>query len=80
MEKNNGDALAAYREANVSSQFINNLIQKMDTPQAQSLLNIMGLDKNSAAANLQELSQTNNSTSQVQDVDIERLKNGLAKL
>lgn len=77
----NSDPLSALKEANVSSQFINNIIAKLDTPQAQSLLNIMGIDKNFAEQSLKEVVSPTVSESQViQDADIERLKNGLKNL
>lgn len=80
MAKNN-DPLAALKEANVSSQFINNIIAKLDTPQAQSLLNIMGIDKNFAEQTLKDAASSDASGSQViQDSDIERLRNGLKNL
>lgn len=82
LAKNSGNELNALRDANVSSQFINSLISKMDSPKVQSLLGMLNIDKNSVVDSLNTLSSTqpNNAEPKVQDSDIERLRRGLDKL
>lgn len=77
----NSDPKKALEDANVSSQFINTIISKLDTPQAKSLMNIVGLDKNFAEQSLKDIVSPNVSEPKViQDSDIERLRNGLKNL
>lgn len=80
----NQNPLDALKEAGVQTNFVNKIIENLDSPKANIVMNVLGLDKGEVASNLQTIAGSatlpQSSSGIVRDDDLEKYKRALTRL
>lgn len=80
----NQNPLDALKEAGVQTNFVNKIIENLDSPKANIVMNVLGLDKREVASNLQTIAGSatppQSSSGIVRDDDLEKYKRALTRL
>jgi len=72
------------RKNSFQTNFVNKIIENLDSPKANIVMNVLGLDKGEVASNLQTIAGSatppQSSSGIVRDDDLEKYKRALTRL